>query len=210
MVKEKTDWLSLSQAASLLGVHPSTVRQWADKGRIPVHRTQGNHRRFMRSEIELWVGISRQPRLPEPENIVQQAIRQVRFQVREGRLEAEGWYQRLDAEARSRYRQSGRALVQGLVKFISAQDHDGEEEARAVGYEYASLGRRFKLDSIEATRAFLFFRNTLLESMVAVYQTARIPSGPAWGELLDKVFTFTDLILLSLLETYRLFENKHA
>ncbi len=210
MANEKVEWLTLSQAAGLLGVHPSTVRLWADKGWIPVHRTQGKHRRFVRSEIELWVGTSHPSRALEPENVVQQALHQIRFQVGEGRLEAEEWYQRLDAEARSRYRQSGRTLVLGLVKYISAEDNIGEEEARALGYEYASLGRRYKLDSLEATRAFLFFRNTLLESMIAVYQAARIPSGAAWGELLDKLFNFTDLILLSLLETYSLFEHKHA
>ena len=32
------DWLSLSGVAGMLGVHPSTVRLWSDKGVFPVHR----------------------------------------------------------------------------------------------------------------------------------------------------------------------------
>ena len=48
------EWLNLSEAAEILGVHPSTVRLWADQGRLPVHRTQGGHRRFKRQEVELW------------------------------------------------------------------------------------------------------------------------------------------------------------
>jgi excisionase family DNA binding protein len=31
------DWLSLSEIATELGVHPSTVRNWADQGDLPVH-----------------------------------------------------------------------------------------------------------------------------------------------------------------------------
>ncbi len=40
------EWLSLSDAARLLGVHPSTVRLWSDKGVLPTHRTSGGHRRY--------------------------------------------------------------------------------------------------------------------------------------------------------------------
>jgi excisionase family DNA binding protein len=47
------EWFSLSQAAKQLGVHPSTVRAWADHGYIPSQRTQGGHRRFRRYDIEV-------------------------------------------------------------------------------------------------------------------------------------------------------------
>jgi len=46
------EWLTLSQAAALLGVHPSTVRRWADHGDLPVKLTPGGHRRFRRAELE--------------------------------------------------------------------------------------------------------------------------------------------------------------
>ncbi len=38
--------LPTSATAELLGVHPSTVKRWADEGRIPASRTEGGHRRF--------------------------------------------------------------------------------------------------------------------------------------------------------------------
>jgi excisionase family DNA binding protein len=208
MAKEQGQWLTLSQAAQLIGVHPSTVRLWSDKGRIPVHRTQGRHRRYLRAEVELWIQAARQTHVLEPESLVQQALRQMRFQIGESHLEAEGWYQRLDEEARDEYRQSGRHLIQGLASYLASEGKGASAEAGALGYEYASLGRRYGLDSIEAVRAFLFFRNTLLESMIAVYEKARVPSGAAWGEMLTRVFAFTDQILVSLLETYRVLEKK--
>jgi len=208
-MKEQENWLTLSQAAELLGVHPSTVRLWSDKGQLPVHRTQGKHRRYRRSEVELWAKTARQPRGLEPESVVQHALRRMRFQIGEGNLETEPWYQKLDDEARRQYRMSGRVLVQGLANYLASEGEDAIAEARSIGYEYASRGRRYNLDSIDAARAFLFFRNALLESMVAVYQETKIPSGAAWGEMLHRVHAFTDQILLSLLETYQAFENNH-
>ncbi len=208
MLKESEQWLTLSQAAELIGVHPSTVRLWSDKGQIPVHRTQGRHRRYLRSEVELWAHSASQARSLEPENLVQHALRQMRFQITEGHLEAETWYRRLDDDARRQYRESGRLLVQGLASYLASQGEDAMAEARSIGYEYASRGRRYNLDSVEAARAFLFFRNTLLELMITVYQQSRIPSGQAWGEMLRRVFAFTDQILITLLDTYQVIENQ--
>ena len=44
--------LTISQAAAQLGVHPDTLRAWADKGLVPVIRTPTGYRRFDPSEIE--------------------------------------------------------------------------------------------------------------------------------------------------------------
>jgi len=202
-----SEWLTLTQAAELLGVHPSTVRRWSDKGCIPVHRTEGKHRRYRRGEIELWAQTARQSNAAGLENIIQHTLSHMRFQISEGRLEVEPWYQKLDEEARSQYRQSGRVLVQGLANYIASDGQDAIAEACSFGYEYASRGRRYGLTHVEATRAFLFFRNMLLEAMISVYQESNIPSGAAWQEMLHKFHAFTDQIMLSLLETYQAFEN---
>ena len=44
--------LSLKEAAERLGVHPATLRRWADRGDVEVRLTAGGHRRFPLSEIE--------------------------------------------------------------------------------------------------------------------------------------------------------------
>jgi excisionase family DNA binding protein len=210
VIIEKKEWLTLSQAAELLGVHPSTVRLWSDKGHIPVHRTQGNHRRYVRSEVELWAQTAHRAGGLEPDNITQFALRRIRFKIDRGQLEAESWYQQLSSDTREEYRRSGRYLVQGLARYLSSKEAGMLSEAHSLGYEYASRGRRCNLDSVEAAQAFLFFRNTLLESMIAVYQEAWVPSGAAWGGMLTRTFAFTDEILLSLLETYQALNGNQA
>jgi excisionase family DNA binding protein len=199
-------WLSLHEAAGLLGVHPSTVRIWSDKGLLPVYRTQGGHRRYKQNEVLLWSNTSRGPQTIDPVNVIQAALRNIRLQISEGRLEAESWYQKLDETARAQYRQSAHALFQGLVSYLAADGESAASEAHSIGYEYASRARRYGLNTVDAARAFLFFRDVLLQSVIQVYQEANVPSGQAWGEILHKVNAFTDLILLHLLETYHALE----
>ena len=199
------EWLSLSDAAKLLGVHPSTVRLWSDKGVLPTHRTSGGHRRYRRNEMLLWAKTAREIRV-EPENIMQTAMKNVRVQIAEAHLESESWYQKLDETARRQYRESAHSLSQGLMAYLSAE-HGDDFEAHAIGYEYASRARRYGLSEVDATRALLFFRNALIESVMKVFREANILSGSAWEEMLHKMHTFTDQILVSLLETYHKLET---
>jgi excisionase family DNA binding protein len=203
------EWLSLSRVADILGVHPSTVRNWADQGRLPVHRTQGGHRRFRRSEVELCLQSQNAGHSLEVDQVVQSALRKTRLQIGEGRLEAEPWYHKLDDEARQQYRQSGRELLQGLMVELASAGDDSQAEARALGYEYASRGNRRGMSCAEATHAFLFFRNILLEGMFSVYESAAVRSPQIWSDMFRKVQAFTDQILITLLETYQVYQRNN-
>jgi excisionase family DNA binding protein len=75
------EWMSLSKVADLLGIHPSTVRNWSDQGVLPVHRTQGGHRRYLRSEIELWMQSQRADEPADVHLVVQNALRNTRVKI---------------------------------------------------------------------------------------------------------------------------------
>ncbi|HQV63464.1 MAG TPA: helix-turn-helix domain-containing protein [Anaerolineales bacterium] len=200
------EWLSLSDAAKVLGVHPSTVRLWSDKGVLPTHKTQGGHRRYKSSEISLWAEASLKSPEIQTEHMMQEVIKNVRMQISEGRLQAEAWYKKLDEDARSQYRMSSRSLFHGLMTYLATNGEEAASEAYAIGYEYASRAHRYSLSYVDAARAFLFFRNTLIESVITVYGNANVPSGQT-AEMFHKMHTFTDDILISLLQTYELLEN---
>jgi excisionase family DNA binding protein len=51
-----SDWLTLGQASKYMGVAQTTVRKWADQGRLPTFYTPGGHRRFQRSAIDAFIG----------------------------------------------------------------------------------------------------------------------------------------------------------
>jgi len=196
-------WLSLSGAARVLGVHPSTVRLWSDKGILPVHKTQGGHRRYKHGEISLWAESNQKPHEIEPERMMQEVSKNVRMQISEGHLQAETWYQKLDEDARTQYRMSGRSLFHGLMTYVATNGADAESEAYAIGYEYASRAHRYSLNYVDAVRAFLFFRNTLISSVIKVYQEANVPSGQT-AETFGRMYAFTDDILVSLLQTFQI------
>lgn len=196
------EWLTLGEVAQLLGVHPSTVRNWADAGKIPVHRTQGGHRRFRRTEVESWLqsqdmdGSDRQV-----EQLLQEALKYIRWLVREGELSQQGWFQKLSGEAREAYRQAGQSLVQGLWAYLTGKESN-LAEAHSLGYEYAMRARQFDLSAEEALEAFLFFRNGFLESLLRASEVTGLHSTAAWNLLIRRLMTFTDHVLRNLIRTY--------
>lgn len=202
------NWLTLKEVSELLGVHPSTIRNWADQGVLPVHRTQGGHRRFLRSELDLWVQSQRMHTKPQESNgMIQNALSFARIQISEAHLEGQRWYQKIPQQGRASYRKSGRTMVQGLIKSQALDEQASQAEARALGVDYASMGRRYGLTCFESVQAFLFFRNVLQEAAFHAYESAAIHSPYVWGDTFRNITAFTDNILLSLLETYQAFEN---
>jgi hypothetical protein len=167
-----------------------------------VHRTQGGHRRFRRSEIDIWFQARTASAPHEARLVIQNALGNTRVRITEGQLEQESWYQKLDEDSRQKYRESGRTLLHSMMTYISSEGDEAHSEARALGFEYASRGRRQNLSASEATRAFLFFRNSLIDSMLSVYEASAVESPLVWGNMYRKINEFTDKILMTILETY--------
>ncbi|HJL18291.1 MAG TPA: helix-turn-helix domain-containing protein [Sandaracinaceae bacterium LLY-WYZ-13_1] len=46
------DLLTTSEAADALGVSPTSIKRWADAGRLPAQKTAGGHRRYRRGDVE--------------------------------------------------------------------------------------------------------------------------------------------------------------
>ena len=46
------EWLKTTDAAQIAGVGTSTIKRWADEGRLQCSRTPGGHRRYRREDIE--------------------------------------------------------------------------------------------------------------------------------------------------------------
>src|SRR5437870_9190162 len=130
-------WLSLDEAARRLSVHPATLREWADKGRIRTFRTPGGHRRFSESDI-LELGAHAKPDLSL---LMHATVGHARIATSGGRLASESWYSRFDEDAKARQRELGMQLVQMLVSFLSDGERDWSAEMKQLGARYAELAR---------------------------------------------------------------------
>ena len=195
MADQPGEWIGLSEAAGLLGVHPSTVRSWADSGKLPVHRTAGGHRRFIRSEIET---LRRGPEASGAQFVIENVIGRTRLEVAEGRLEDQAWYRRLTEPQREAYRDESHRLLQQVGELIEAES---SEEARQIGREYARISLDAGMSLVEAVEAFLFFRGFLMESINSLHEAQ---SGSTWTQFYRQASLFTDSLLVSIVESYQL------
>ena len=115
--------IGLRRASELLGVHPATLRSWADQGKIKSTRTAGGHRRFALKDVRALTANDEMP--AEPHNaqlIVQSALGRARLEVTGGSLTAEPWYRLYDEATREHHRTMGRQLLGLTLHFLNVQD----------------------------------------------------------------------------------------
>jgi excisionase family DNA binding protein len=196
------DWLSLSEAADLLGVHPSTLRTWADRGDLPAHRTPGKHRRFRRADIEHWADSRRAAHASPGQLIVESVLGRTRMQMAEGRLNAEPWYQHFDEARRRELREAGRGQLRLLLAYLSEEGPPDAAAVQALGAAYERLGREAGLSLAETVNVFLYFRDFLYDSVVEVYQASGQRAAREWAAMHRRIASFTNSILLALIEAH--------
>lgn len=51
-VAQQTEWMTLGQAATFLGVAESTIKRWSDQNQLSTYFTPGGHRRYDRRDLE--------------------------------------------------------------------------------------------------------------------------------------------------------------
>jgi excisionase family DNA binding protein len=207
MTARSPDWLNLSEAARLLGIHPSTVRMWADNGDIPSQRTKGGHRRFRKTDLEAWNASHRRGVTPGASLIVQSALGRTRMDVSEGQLARLPWYSKMSDSARAAHRQTSQQLLTLLKKYLSDDDRDATlNEAHRLGQDYYRLGKASKLSLAENVRAFLYFRDHLTESVVQMVEAAGAAPNHSLAELQHLTAHFTNEILIALVAAH---ETEH-
>lgn len=199
------DWLSLRQVAEMLGMHPATVRLWADRNELPSRRTNGGHRRFRRIDIEahLRQETERKPH-PAAQLLVQSVLGRVRFAFTDGTLNTLPWYQHFNEAARDAYRSLGRRMLELLLRALtdSTVSEDLRRDAVQLGSEYGSITCTSHVPVADAVRAFLYFRNIVDESVLQLAEVrgTRDHQDVPWAESLRQIQALTNEILPALIE----------
>ncbi|MGH2349459.1 MAG: MerR family transcriptional regulator [bacterium] len=194
-----SEWLTLGEASRFLGVDESTLRTWADAGRIPMFRTPGGHRRFARQALAEFLERSRrddEPRLrdligPHADRLVLDAVERIR---------AQRWYQALDQSAAQAIGAVCHDLMDALGGYLlggaQQQRHltDGERAGRELGARVTGL----HLSPADATEAFLFFKQIIIDSV-----SIRLPLSPDRKvQSLRRLDAFLDRVLLQMMSAY--------
>lgn len=197
------EWLSLQQAAQLLGVHPATVRAWADEGKIPARRTPGGHRRFRKADLTQYAETQGELQPLEVKVILQNALGQTRMQVGGGTLINEAWYTRMSEGTRGQLREQGRRVLEGLREYLASGAPDRLlVTAIRLGEEYARLLSADRLTLPQAVRGFLYFSDFVINAILTWSELT--PHSPAdWAQLLRHVNTYMNTMLLSIIEFFQ-------
>jgi excisionase family DNA binding protein len=197
------EWLSLREAANLLGMHPATVRLWADRNEIPSRRTSGGHRRFRRADVEVRL---RQEAQPKPDSaarlLVQSVLGRVRFAFTDGTLNTLPWYQHFDVVARDGYRRLGRQLLDLLLRsFNNENKEELTHEIVELGRAYGTITRQSHVPVADAVRAFLYFRTLVDEGVLQLVEVRGAHSQDIpWIESLYQIQAITNELLPALIE----------
>jgi excisionase family DNA binding protein len=199
-----SEWISLRHAAELLGVHPATVRIWADNGDLPSRRTPGGHRRFRKADVLRHSESAGDVEPLEVQLIIQNALGHTRMQVGGGTLNQMGWYENLSEQTRNSLRQEGMHTMENLRKYLAAGAPDEQlATAITIGKNYATLLSREDLKLPDAVRGFFYFSDFVVNSVLNWSEiTPTRNSASDWSHLLRQVNTFINSILISIIEYY--------
>jgi len=160
-------WLTLSQAAQVLGVHATTLRRWTDEGRIRCLRTPGGHRRFRENDVRAFVSVQTEAGQPgRPEELQRVLVLHTRQEMDATDLAETAWRGAFNEGERAARRASGRRLVGLAIQFTSRSTGREAvlEEGRRMGRQYGRDAAERGLSLVDTTRAFLFFREALIRS----------------------------------------------
>jgi hypothetical protein len=140
---------------------------------------------------------------------------QVLIQTALGRLRMEmehadaPWLAGHDEEARRAHRELGRRLLQEIARAAPAPELSDAARAGAgsIGREYAALSMGRSLSLSEAVRAFLFFRDTLVDALVQMAGALEPIAAPSWQAVHHQLSAFLNEVLIALVQVY---EEKRA
>lgn len=194
-------WVGASEACQLLGVHISTLRQWAAQGRLRAFLTPGGHRRYRELDLQAF-------RAGPPQRHLRRSLAaailtmQPRCGFSSGAVRpVPDWLRLCDEATRQRPRLLGGALARLLARYVAGDDAEAErclEQAREDAAEYGALAAQLGLSPAMAVEAFTVCRAPILEATQR-WATETAPPGSEAASELPRVGRFFDEALLSML-----------
>jgi excisionase family DNA binding protein len=198
------NWITLSEAAKILGVHFTTLRRWTNEGRVPHSRTPGGQRRFTRQDIETVMTQMYIPTADQPCNSIELLSSNDLAEQISRHAYQDVTFDRLEEIQRLRFKHGGQMLIGLLMQYTSRTD-EGEvflDEARRIAKGYGANLQEMNMSTTEATAAFLNIRQPIMDMIftTGAYSDASDPEG---CRLYERATNFLDVFLLALIESYQ-------
>lgn len=190
-------WVSLGRACELLGVNQSTVRRWADSGKIRCFRTPGGHRRLAEADL-----IAMTRGAGGGGDLAAAAVSRIRRKLHSGGGEA-SWRRGLAESEREALRPLGRRLAELVGDYVP-----GRRARAGIEAEVDEIGRRYGELLVErgtplsrAMEAFTFFRRSLDEAAKQMSERNRMDAQEA-ARARERIGGLADRVLLGVTSAY--------
>jgi excisionase family DNA binding protein len=194
--------VGLSGAAALAGVSISTLRRWADEGRLPSFRTAGGHRRFHVGDIQRAL-LPTRPEVAQIEVFGELAASRIRRQLSAPRARELDWMSGIDDHGRERLALLGRHLLTTIEEYLGRRRQRAAvlAEARQFGLLYGRELSSSRFTVRQAIEAFTFFRRSLEEAARRYAVQSQRPQTEL-DDLRDQLDVLNDRVLLGIAEAY--------
>ncbi len=196
--------VSISEASHMLGVSDTTLRQWTDEGNIRAFVTPGGHRRYDKAELRSFIGMERRvhgvkdliTRIEDTPSIHRE-LAQIHFSHTD-------WYTKLDAESQQYLAQSGRDLLQLVIRYITepAKQKETEKLARSIGGHFGEQVAKLGLSLTEGIKTFMLHRNPVINAAIDMLKRRETLNERAM-EAIPLVTHILDDTLIALVESYQ-------
>lgn len=202
---QNEELLSLTKAAAKLGIHPATLRRWADKGDVRVVLTPGGHRRFSSQEIDRLRAGNQYMDLPSGRDSKRESkasLASVTLEHTRHGIEAhtrDSWREGLAEADIQEKRALGRRLIDLVTHYLADGDQEHITEARAIGRLYGKSAIESGLGLADALKATFFFRQHIMESAVISKETGTFRTGIT-RETLQRLDFFLNAVELAIAE----------
>ena len=196
------EWLSISDASQLLGVHIGTVREWTNAGTLPSYRTPGGHRRFLKSDLVKFLEQIKSTQNSETQT--KQVLNRLREDLRAS--PHADWLRvqpKSSEQDRTKQREFGQNLLARVVGFVEQPDQRDHllDEGRRIAHAYGQMLIASGVSAGNAARATIHFRQLILKTVLEVHLGSRTGDEED-ARLFQRVSAFLDEILLAIIEAY--------
>jgi excisionase family DNA binding protein len=202
-VSSDPGWVTLTEAARLLGVSPSTVRRYGDTGMVRTFVTPGGHRRFSRAGLEalLPARTTTRPSLADLGETPGRMARGYRRAADEDKARIP-WIAELDDAQRERFRGYGRSIVASLVAALDSDDParraDRLREAEDACAQYGRVAGLGGLGAAMTADLFLRFRRPFMAELGALSRRREFDAATTATLIADADAALDGLLLATL------------
>lgn len=195
--------VSISEASRILGVTEVTLRQWTDEGKVKAFVTPGGHRRYSRNELKQFMGS--QQRIHSIKDLVAELKDAPSHQHEIARtfFTNTSWYNKLTRETQEQFAETGRRLVNLVIKYIAEPSKRDEtlELAQEVGSSFGETLARMELSLTDSLQAFILHRDPVVNAATRLMK-AREAFNERAAEAVPLVSHVMDEVLISMVKAH--------